>query len=141
MLIGYELVGLRYREDLKDAILWIGFFLVIGIWGGLSAYFSRRLSRQQQMPLPITHVAWPTGDPSAMSWPMSSSGRGLGCPTRQECNVLRLVARGLTNERIASELNISSRTVKKHLENVFKRLDVHDRESAARVARERGCLD
>jgi DNA-binding NarL/FixJ family response regulator len=55
--------------------------------------------------------------------------------TREE-EVLRLVADGLANKQIARRLGISERTVKAHLTNVFKRLDVSDRTQAALWARE-----
>ena len=46
-------------------------------------------------------------------------------------DVLLLVVRGLTNGQIARRLGISERTVKGHLTNVFTRLGVGDRTSAA----------
>jgi DNA-binding CsgD family transcriptional regulator len=56
--------------------------------------------------------------------------RGLGL-TRREAEVLRLLAVGSSNEHIALALGISSRTVGKHLENSFRKLDVPDRSTAA----------
>jgi DNA-binding NarL/FixJ family response regulator len=50
--------------------------------------------------------------------------------------VLRLVARGLANKQIARRLEISERTVKVHLGNVFRRIGVTDRTSAAIWARD-----
>ncbi len=61
--------------------------------------------------------------------------------TRQQRKVLRLAERELTNDEIAQELMISPRTVKKHLEDIYRRLDVHDRETATRVAHERGLIN
>jgi DNA-binding NarL/FixJ family response regulator len=52
--------------------------------------------------------------------------------------VLRLVARGLPNKRIARELAISEKTVKGHLTNIFQRLGVDDRTQAALWAQRRG---
>jgi len=60
--------------------------------------------------------------------------------TRQQRKVLRLIEEGLTNSEVADRLCISPRTVKKHVEDIFKRLDAHDRSAAVRVAREYGCL-
>jgi DNA-binding NarL/FixJ family response regulator len=51
--------------------------------------------------------------------------------TERERDVLLLVVRGLTNGQIARRLGISERTVKGHLTNVFARLGVSDRTSAA----------
>jgi DNA-binding NarL/FixJ family response regulator len=56
--------------------------------------------------------------------------------TDRERDVLLLVVRGLTNGQIARRLGISERTVKGHLTNVFTRLGVGDRTSAALWAKE-----
>jgi DNA-binding NarL/FixJ family response regulator len=50
--------------------------------------------------------------------------------------VLRLVSKGLANKQIGRELGITERTVKVHLGNVFRRIGVGDRTSAAMWARE-----
>ena len=54
----------------------------------------------------------------------------------RELQVLRLVARGMANKQIARRLEISERTVKVHLGNVFRRIGVTDRTSAAIWARD-----
>jgi DNA-binding NarL/FixJ family response regulator len=54
----------------------------------------------------------------------------------REEEVLRLVAQGMANKQIARRLDISERTVKAHLTNVFKRLGVTDRTQAALWAQE-----
>jgi DNA-binding NarL/FixJ family response regulator len=51
--------------------------------------------------------------------------------TEREREVLLLVARGHTNRQIASRLGITERTVKGHLTNIFSRIGVSDRTSAA----------
>jgi len=51
--------------------------------------------------------------------------------TRREAEVVRLLALGRSNQHIAKELNISDRTVGKHLEHSFRKLGVEDRSSAA----------
>jgi DNA-binding NarL/FixJ family response regulator len=56
----------------------------------------------------------------------------------RELDVLRLVARGLPNKRIARELAISEKTVKGHLTNIFQRLGVDDRTQAALWAQRNG---
>jgi DNA-binding CsgD family transcriptional regulator len=50
--------------------------------------------------------------------------------TTRERQILELVAAGLTTSAIAAELWISRGTVRKHLDNVFKKLGVHTRASA-----------
>jgi DNA-binding CsgD family transcriptional regulator len=62
--------------------------------------------------------------------------RARGAPARltdREIAILRLVAAGRTNSAIAHELQLSPRTVAKHLEHVYRKLGVSSR--AAAVAR------
>ena len=51
--------------------------------------------------------------------------------TGREKEVLIQVANGMFNKEIATALNISERTVKNHLSNIFKKIDVSDRTQAA----------
>lgn len=51
--------------------------------------------------------------------------------TRRELEVLKLLAIGMYNKEIAEKLNISERTVKNHVSNIFKKLEVTDRTQAA----------
>jgi DNA-binding NarL/FixJ family response regulator len=62
-------------------------------------------------------------------------------PTARELEVLRGVARGLTNAEIGRELFIGEATVKTHLLRVFTKLGVDDRTRAVMVAVERGLLE
>jgi len=52
----------------------------------------------------------------------------------RETEVLRLVARGLTNADIARQLYIAEATVKTHLLRIFNKLDVADRTAAVTTA-------
>ena len=54
--------------------------------------------------------------------------------------VLELLARGLLATSIAARLNLSPRTVHKHLGNIYRKLGVHDRLVAVGVARANGLL-
>lgn len=51
--------------------------------------------------------------------------------TGREREVLIQVANGMFNKEIATALNISERTVKNHISNIFKKIDVSDRTQAA----------
>ena len=51
--------------------------------------------------------------------------------TRREMDVLKLVASGEFNKNIAAKLDISERTVKNHIFNIFKKIGVSDRTQAA----------
>jgi DNA-binding NarL/FixJ family response regulator len=49
--------------------------------------------------------------------------------TRREQAIIGLLEKRLTNKEIASLLNVSENTVKFHLSNIFRKLEVHDRQS------------
>ena len=50
--------------------------------------------------------------------------------TLRELEILKLIAKGISNKEIAVELNISSRTVKSHMVDIFRKLDVSSRTAA-----------
>jgi DNA-binding NarL/FixJ family response regulator len=58
----------------------------------------------------------------------------------RELEVLKLVARGLSNKEIARTLHLSEATVKTHLLHLFEKLGVSDRTAAVTVSLERGLL-
>lgn len=51
--------------------------------------------------------------------------------TKRELEILAQVASGMFNKEIANNLDISERTVKNHISNIFKKIDVSDRTQAA----------
>lgn len=51
--------------------------------------------------------------------------------TKRELEVLKLLAVGMYNKEVAEKLDISERTVKNHVSNIFKKLEVTDRTQAA----------
>ena len=54
--------------------------------------------------------------------------------TQAENDVLKNLVLGLANEEIAKVMNISTSTVKKHLESIYRKLNVHNRLQAIYVA-------
>jgi NarL family two-component system response regulator LiaR len=59
----------------------------------------------------------------------------------RELDVLRLVARGLSNQSIASELGISERTVRRHVSNILSTLHLSNRTQIAIYAIREGLSD
>lgn len=64
----------------------------------------------------------------------------LGNLTNREREVLRLVARGRSNQDIADELNLSLATVKSHVARLLMKLGLHDRTQATILAYESGFI-
>lgn len=60
--------------------------------------------------------------------------------TSREIDVLRLVAKGMTNREVGRELDISHRTVQGHLANVYGKLGVNSRTEAVTKALKRGWI-
>jgi LuxR family maltose regulon positive regulatory protein len=61
--------------------------------------------------------------------------------SERELEVLRLIAVGASNEDIAAQLVISAATARKHVSNIFSKLDVHSRVEAVAAARKLNLLD
>jgi HD-GYP domain-containing protein (c-di-GMP phosphodiesterase class II) len=60
--------------------------------------------------------------------------------TEREVEVLRLVARGLTNRQMARQLSISPKTVGHHIQHIYDKAGVSTRASATMFAMEHGLL-
>jgi len=60
--------------------------------------------------------------------------------TPSEQTVLRMIVGGMQNKEIAFALDISENTVKTHIKNIFEKIGVSDRTSAATLAIKRGLV-
>ena len=79
-----------------------------------------------------SYAAAPVRDPKAAAL--------LETLTPREVDVLRLVARGLSNAEIAAELFLGEATVKTYLSRLLMKLDVRDRVQAVAFAYESGLI-
>ncbi len=61
--------------------------------------------------------------------------------TERELTILSLVADGHPNKQIASQLTLSTDTIKAHLKSIFAKLGVDDRTEAVTVAVRRGFIE
>ena len=68
------------------------------------------------------------------------NGRVLSQLSPRELDVLKLVAKGLSNKEIGSELSVVEGTVKVHLTNILAKLGVSDRTQAILTAVKRGII-
>ncbi len=60
--------------------------------------------------------------------------------TPTETNVLRMIVGGMSNKEIAFALDVSENTIKTHIQNIFGKIGVSDRTSAATTAIKRGLV-
>jgi len=60
--------------------------------------------------------------------------------TSREADVLRLMARGLSNDQVAEELHLAESTVRKHATNVYRKLDVDSAREAIAWAWQQGIM-
>lgn len=63
-----------------------------------------------------------------------------GLLSNREIEIIRLVALGYTNDRIAHHLHLSKRTVEAHLTHIFNKLKVNSRTEAALFAQQKGWI-
>jgi DNA-binding NarL/FixJ family response regulator len=73
----------------------------------------------------------------AATAPAASAADAAGL-TDREVTLVRALARGLSNKQISKELWITEQTVKFHLSNIYRKLDVSNRTGAVRWAHENG---
>jgi len=66
--------------------------------------------------------------------------KGAADLSAREIEVIQMLASGARNKEIATQLTVTLHTVKYHIENVYRKLEVRTRAEAVRVAGERGLL-
>jgi DNA-binding NarL/FixJ family response regulator len=66
--------------------------------------------------------------------------RDLSMLTPRELDVIRLLAKGLSNAELAATLHLSETTVKTHVTRILSKLDLRDRAQAIIVAYETGLI-
>jgi DNA-binding NarL/FixJ family response regulator len=89
-------------------------------------------------------LAGGTSVPAEMLLPVGGQGDSaapwLTALTPRESDVLRAVARGLSNKEIARELDLAEVTIKLHLSAIFRKMGVRSRTEAAMQASKAGFL-
>ena len=100
--------------------------------------------RQVDLPTyPFEHQRfWLEGAPASPQVPATEPGAAADTHglTARELEVLGHVATGKTNKVIARELDLSEKTVDRHVSNIFSKLDLASRAAATAFAYEHGLL-
>jgi DNA-binding NarL/FixJ family response regulator len=80
---------------------------------------------------------------SSRPGPRASGANGAAAAllTPRELEILRLASDGLSNSEMAKQLWVTDQTIKFHLSNIYRKLEVSNRTGASRWAREHGLLD
>lgn len=78
------------------------------------------------------------GETVKVSAAPQSNGSRMSVLTRREYEILSLVSEGKSNAAIARELWVTEQTVKFHLSNIYRKLEVANRTAAGRWAHEHG---
>lgn len=78
--------------------------------------------------------------PSSKTTQGTITDDSMATVTTRQHEILFLLAQGLLNKQIAFELNISTNTVKAHLHEIFRQLNVNNRTAAVQTAHNYGLL-
>lgn len=123
---GFLLKDVR-RDDLTHAVRMVAAGEAL-----LAPSVTRRLIAEFAMRKP--------GAAGAAAVPSRGATRRLETLTAREQEILRLIARGLSNGEIAAELQVSDHTVKSHVSNLLSKLGLRDRVHAVAFAYEAGAV-
>jgi DNA-binding NarL/FixJ family response regulator len=116
--------------------------IVRALAAGATGYMLKDASRDELVAAVRRAAAGETVLAAPVAARLVTRMRGPATPdlTPREVEVLRCVARGLSNPDIGRALFISEATVKSHVTRIFEKLDVKDRTAAVTVAIARGIL-
>ena len=91
----------------------------------------------------FSHSVYLPGRSNLVATPVGPTADAADEPglTRRELEILRLVAEGHSNAQLARMLWVTEQTVKFHLSNIYRKLDVGNRTEASRWAQLHGLLD
>lgn len=119
LLILFKLAEFSYLRTSSGTEIWIA--VISLVFFGIGIFISRRY-------LPAATTKKETIDPKQV---------GL---SKREYEILQLINDGLSNQQIADKLFVSENTVKKHVSNLFLKLDVQRRTEAIKKAKDLNIL-
>jgi two-component system, NarL family, response regulator LiaR len=131
----YRFVVIEHSVELYGALVAI-LFATFGIWLGI------RITRRRKT-IVVKESAPPASDrsaePASPFVPNTAQRQRLGI-TARELEILALIARGLSNREIATQLFVSENTVKTHCSRAFDKLGATRRTQAVQRGKELGLL-
>lgn len=127
-LVEYRFLVVEHSLEIYGGLV-AALFAGIGIWLGL------KLTRGRERVV-IREVRVP--DPAPFTTD-AARVEALGI-TPRELEILQLIARGLSNREIASQLFVSENTVKTHSSRLFDKLNARRRTQAVQIAKENGLI-
>lgn len=112
------------------------------VQAGVQGYLLKGVAREEIFSaVRVVHAGGALLQPVVASKLLRRTRRDQEPLTAREREVLRLLARGLTNKQIAAELVITERTVKFHVSAILGKLDAGNRTEAVRRAMQRGLIE
>ena len=108
---------------------------------GASAFIAKTVD-PADLPAALRHVYEGTvlHAPAALDEPAADPMSDAGL-TERELSMLKAVARGLSNKAISKEFWVTEQTVKFHLTNIYRKLNLANRTEAARYAYQHGLVE
>jgi DNA-binding NarL/FixJ family response regulator len=100
-----------------------------------SAYLGKSATMEE-----LLLAVWATKDPQRKDTAMMVVSKQAAELSDREVEILSGIARGLSNQQLASALNIAESTVKRHLSNAYEKMGVHSRGEALRKALQEGLI-
>jgi DNA-binding NarL/FixJ family response regulator len=88
----------------------------------------------------FSHSIYLAGERAVAPAPEAKAQQDLSGLTRRELEILQLVSEGHSNAQLARMLWVTEQTVKFHLSNIYRKLDVANRTEASRWAQVHGLL-
>jgi NarL family two-component system response regulator LiaR len=126
--VEYRFLVIEHSLEIYGGIVAV-LFAALGIWLGL------KLTRPRETVV-VKEVRVPASTPFVKN---TERIEALGL-TPRELEILELIARGLSNKEIATQLFVSENTVKTHSSRVFDKLNARRRTQAVQIAKEQGLI-
>lgn len=144
VLDGVQAIGHIRQMDADARVIVLTTFdtdndLVTAIKAGAKGYVLKDARREELLEAIRTVHRGGTCLPAALVAKLAAS-LSRETLTEREREVLELLARGKSNKEISGLLNVSETTVKSHLGNIFRKLDVLSRTEAIAVATHQGLI-